>query len=86
MQWQFNFAHSSDVLILSSNYMCNSAEFFELLLTRAAFFRGQIEERCTSRIASWFSRGDLEIVIAVSSIGVYLIEPKEGVTQSFLFD
>jgi len=45
----------------------------------AAFFRGQIEERCTSRIASWFSRGDLEIIIAVSSTGVYLIELKEGV-------
>lgn len=46
---------------------------------RAAFFCGQIEERRTSRMASWFSSGDLEIQVAVSSVGVYLIEPHEGV-------
>ena len=46
---------------------------------RAAFFCGQIEERRTSRMSSWFTSGDLEIQVAVSSVGVYLIEPHEGV-------
>ena len=46
---------------------------------RAAFFCGQIEERRTSRMTSWFGSGDLEIQVAVSSVGVYLIEPHEGV-------
>lgn len=45
----------------------------------AAFFHGQIEERRNSRMASWFSSGDLDILVAVSSAGVYLIEPREGV-------
>ncbi|XP_046441277.1 putative FERM domain-containing protein FRMD8P1 [Daphnia pulex] len=44
----------------------------------AAFFCGQIEERRTSRMSSWFTSGDLEIQVAVSSVGVYLIEPHEG--------
>ena len=52
---------------------------FIFFLDRAAFFRAQIEERRTSRMASWFSSGDLDVLVAVSSIGVYLVEPREGV-------
>lgn len=52
---------------------------FLFFIKRAAFFRGQIEERRTSRMSSWFSPGDLEILIAISCVGVYLIEPHEGV-------
>jgi hypothetical protein len=38
-------------------------------------------------MASWFSSGDLDILVAVSSAGVYLIEPREGVfyTEQFIY-
>ena len=50
-----------------------------LLFCSAAFFRGQIEERRNTRAAFLLSSGDLDIMIAVSSAGVYLIQPREGV-------
>lgn len=45
----------------------------------AAFFHAQIEERRTSRMSYWFNPGDLQVLVAISCVGVYLIEPREGV-------
>ena len=46
---------------------------------RATFFRGQIEERISSRLSSWLARSDLDVFVAVSCTGIYLIEPHKGV-------
>ena len=68
--------------LIKISLVCNYVTFC-YCKCRAAFFHGQIEERRNSRMASWFSSGDLDILVAVSSAGVYLIEPREGVCNNF---
>jgi hypothetical protein len=61
-----------------------TSDFISSVLFRATFFRGQIEERLSSRLSSWLVRNDLEILVAVSCTGIYLIEPHEGVSNLLL--
>ncbi len=58
-----------------------TSDFITFVFDRATFFRGQIEERLSSRLSSWLVRNDLEILVAVSCTGIYLIEPHEGVSD-----
>lgn len=60
-------------------FQCQQLIHLFCYFVRAAFFCGQIEERRTSHMSSWFTAGDLEIQVAVSSVGVYLVEQHEGV-------
>jgi len=63
----------SQRLMLNYLKMCWNKPYYG-----ATFFRGQIEERLSSRLSSWLVRNDLEILVAVSCTGIYLIEPHEG--------